>query len=506
MKRKYAAMMGLALSMLLLEGCAEIESFLGSQEEQTADSRYDEVSDIFDEAGNVPESSIAMAEPEDMEWEQGIEYYPAVTEYAVDMETDGETYTSGGAGENAVHVFGEAQVILRNAEITRTARSSSDGEDLSAYGVGAAMLATSGTAYLKNSSVTTSAGGGAGIFAYGDGTVYAFNTTVNTKKDISNGIETAGGGTFYAWNLKADTGGKSSAAVKNGRRGSAMVLDGGTYTTNGVNSPAVYNTGDIAIRSGTLTANQWEAICMEGNQSLFLYDCDVTGNKADDISNDCTWNVILYQSESGMSSEGQSTFEMNGGTLTAKNGGMFYTTNVKSTVTLSNVKIEYPMVNEFFLKCTGNNNQRGWGKRGANGADCIFTAHSQNMVGDVIWDSISRIDFYMSGGSTLKGAVRKDENYAGAGGEGYCNLYVDTDCAWIVAGNSTLSRLSCQGTIVDDDGNAVTVQGKDGTIYMQGAGKYTVTVDVYESLANMSGASAATEWMEHQMEIPQEME
>lgn len=41
--------------------------------------------------------------------------------------------------------------------------------------------------------------------------------------------------------------------------------------------------------------------------------------------------------------------------------------------------------------------------------------------GDVVWDSISQLDFYMTDGSTLAGAVTDDESNAGEGGDGYCN-------------------------------------------------------------------------------------
>lgn len=505
MKKIYAAMLlGAAIGMISLEGCAQIESFFdGQEEESTAEARYGTISVVLDRLGGTAGSATARIEPEDLETEPFVEYYPAASEYAVDMEIDGETYSSRGIDENAVHVYGEAQVVLKNTEITRNAKQISE-EDLSDLGMGAAFLATSGTAYLKNSTVSTSAERGNALFAFKDGTVYAANTEIHTKKEHSGGIQAAGGGAVYGWNLKVETDGKSSPAVKAGRRGSTLLLDGGVYTTGGLDSPAVYNSGNTAIHGGNLKAEQWEALCMKGKQSLSLYDCEVEGNKGDDISNTCTWNVILYESGKGRTKSGISTFEMNGGSLTAKNGGIFYTTNVQSAITLSNVKFVYPMVNEFFLKCTGNNSQREWGPRGANGAQCVFTAVSQEMTGDVIWDDISRLDFYMREGSTLRGAVRRDESYAGT--DGHCNFYIGEGCTWTVTGDSTLSRLSCQGSIVDDEGGAVTVQGKDGTVYIQGAGKYTVTVDVYETLVNMSGASEVTTWGEHQVEIPQELE
>lgn len=91
-----------------------------------------------------------------------------------------------------------------------------------------------------------------------------------------------------------------------------MVVDGGSYTSNGTGSPAVYSTADIAVNNADLTANGSEAVCIEGLNSLHLFDTDLTGNMSDDEQNDCTWNVILYQSMSGDSEVGNSTFEMDG--------------------------------------------------------------------------------------------------------------------------------------------------------------------------------------------------
>ena len=90
----------------------------------------------------------------------------------------------------------------------------------------------------------------------------------------------------------------------------------------------------------SLTAEGSEAICIEGLNSIRLFDCDLSGNMQDLSQNDCTWNVILYQGLSGDSQVGNSTFEMQGGSLTAKNGGMFYTTNTESTIVLSDVTIQ----------------------------------------------------------------------------------------------------------------------------------------------------------------------
>ena len=436
---------------------------------------------------------------------QGVDSYTAVNEYIEDTTVSNETIESTGTDENAALISSGASVTLDNDTITRTSEDSQGGDNSSFYGVGAAVLATDGTAYVKDGSVITDAAGGAGLFAYGDGTVYASGTTVKTTQDTSGGVHVAGGGTLYGWDLDVETNGESSAAIRSDRGGGTMVIDGGNYVSNGVGSPAIYSTADIAVSNATLTANGSEAICIEGLNSIHLYDCDLTGNMSDLDQNDNTWTVILYQSMSGDSEVGNSTFQMDGGSLTSENGGVFYTTNTESTITLNNVDINYNDDNEFFLQCTGNTNQRGWGQSGVNGADCHFTGISQDMQGDVIWDSISDLDFYLTEGSSLTGAVVDDESYAGEGGEGYCNVYVSADSTWTVTGDSTVSSLENEGTIVDSNGKTVTIQGTDGTVYVQGDSEYTITTGSYSDTADMSGATVIQDQSVYTVEKPDQL-
>lgn len=436
---------------------------------------------------------------------QGVDSYTAINEYIEDTTVSNETIESTGTDENAALISSGANVTLDNDTITRTSADSQGGDNSSFYGVGAAVLATDGTAYVKDGSVTTDAAGGAGLFAYDDGTVYASGTTVKTTQDTSGGVHVAGGGTLYGWDLDVETNGESSAAIRSDRGGGTMVIDGGNYVSNGVGSPAIYSTADIAVSNASITANGSVAVCIEGLNSIHLYDCDLTGNMSDLDQNDNTWTVILYQSMSGDSEVGNSTFQMDGGSLTSENDGVFYTTNTESTITLNNVDINYNDDNEFFLQCTGNTNQRGWGQSGVNGADCHFTGISQDMQGDVIWDSISDLDFYLTEGSSLTGAVVDDESYAGEGGEGYCNVYVSADSTWTVTGDSTVSSLENEGTIVDGNGKTVTIQGTDGTVYVQGDSEYTITTGSYSDTADMSGATAIQDQSVYTVEKPDQL-
>ena len=383
------------------------------------------------------------------------ESYNAVTEYTEDTEVSDETFSSTGSDENAVLVSNGANVTLKDITLDRTSSDSTDGDSSSFYGVGAGLLVTDGTVTIDNATITTDSAGGAGIFSYGNGNVTVSDSTITTRQDTSGGIHVAGGGT--------------------------MTVDGGSYTSNGTGSPAVYCTADISISNAALTANGSEAVCIEGLNSLKLTDCDLTGNIPENEQNDCNWTVILYQSMSGDSEVGNSDFSMTGGSLTSKNGGMFYTTNTESTFYLSGVDLSYSDSNDFLLKCTGNSNARGWGSSGANGADCEFTTDVQTMAGKIIWDSISQLDVSLENKSTWTGSFVQDESNAGNGGDGYANLTIDSSSTWIVDGDSTLSSLTCKGTITDEDGNTVTVKGSDGTTYVEGTSDYTITVSSYEA-------------------------
>ena len=433
--------------------------------------------------------------------------YTAVNEVSSGSEEYTGDLESTGTDENVILVSGaDASATVKDAAVTRTSEDSDSNNTSSFYGNAAALLSTDGTLYVSDSIISTNSGGGAGAFAYGDGTVYIADTAITTQQGTSGGIHAAGGGTLYAWNLDVNTAGGSSAAIRSDRGGGTMVIDGGTYTTTGIGSPAIYSTADITVHDADLTAENSEATCIEGLNSIRLFDCDLTGNMpADNEQNDVLWNVIVYQSMSGDAQDGNGTFEMVGGTLTAQAGGMFYTTNTQSTFILNDVDITYAEDSDFFLRCTGNANGRGWGTSGANGAQCSFTGITQEMEGDVIWDKISTLNFYMTQSSTLTGAVTEDTTYSSGEGDGYCNLYIDETSTWTVTGDSTLTSLSCSGTIQDEEGNTVSVVGTDGTTYVEGTSPYTITVDTYTDSADMSGASSADSWDAYAVEQPQEL-
>lgn len=192
------------------------------------------------------------------------------------------TLAIGEVDENALRID-NATVTLDGITIDKSAGATSSTENGDFYGVNAALLATNGaTVTIKNATVTSSAQNGNGVFSYGSGTtVNISDSTITTTADNSGGIQTTGGGTTNASNLTVDTSGNSSAAIRSDRGGGTVNVDGGSYTSNGYNSPTVYSTAAITIKDATLTANNSEALVIEGQNSIDLEDCTVSGNMSD---------------------------------------------------------------------------------------------------------------------------------------------------------------------------------------------------------------------------------
>ena len=60
-------------------------------------------------------------------------------------------------------------------------------------------------------------------------------------------------------------------------------------------------------------------------------------------------------------------------------------------------------------------------------------------------------------------------------------------------------------TIVDSNGKTVTIQGTDGTVYVQGDSEYTITTGSYSDTADMSGATAIQDQSVYTVEKPDQL-
>ena len=390
----------------------------------------------------------------------------AATTISEDSTVSDETYTSTGDDENAVRIDG-ATVTLDGITVDKSSGSSSNTEDGDFYGMNAALLATDGAdVTITGATVTSSAQNGNGVFSYGEGTTVTISdSTITTTADNSGGIQTTGGATTNASGLTVDTSGNSAAAIRSDQGGGTVNVNGGTYTSNGYNSPAVYSTAAISVSDATLTANNSEALVIEGQNSITLDNCDVTGNMSDTkgtSSDENVHNVMIYQSMSGDAEVGTSSFTMNGGTLTSDNGDMFYVTNTHCTIDLAGVTLTNNDSDAYLLNVTGNSASHGWGTAGSNGAQVEFTANDQTLEGDIIVDSISTLELTLSGSSSFTGTINITENADGETAvDDNAVVTVEEGSTWTLTDDCTITSLTNNGTI-DFNGHTITLA--DGTV------------------------------------------
>ena len=219
------------------------------------------------------------------------------------------------------------------------------------------------------------------------------------------------------------------------------------------------------MKNATLTANNSEALVVEGKNSITLKNCKVTGNMSDTkgtSSDENVHNVMIYQSMSGDADVGESSFSMTGGELVSKNGDMFFITNTKCVMTLSDVDITNKETDGYLMLVSGNSASRGWGKAGANGAQAVFKASEQILKGDIAVDTISTLDMTLSEESKFTGTINIIENQEdGAQVENNAVVTIEKGCTWNLTGNCSITRLTNNGTI-NYNGYAITLA--DGTI------------------------------------------
>lgn len=376
------------------------------------------------------------------------------------------TYTSTGDDENALRIQ-DATVTLNAITVDKSAGSSSSTEDGDFYGMNAALLATDGAQVtISDAVISSSAQNGNGVFSYGEGTLVRISDSViSTTKDNSGGIQTTGGGATEAENLAVTTKGNSSAAIRSDRGGGTVNVKKGSYTTNGYNSPAIYSTADISVSDAYLTATNSEALVIEGQNSIALTDCTVSGSMSKDqgtSSDENVHNVMIYQSMSGDAQVGTAEFSMKGGSLTCESGDQIYVTNTHAIISLSGVSLVNNDPDGNLLTVAGNSGSHGWGTAGANDAQVTFTADAQALEGNITVDTISSLDLTLTNGSSFTGAIHiVDNEEGGVTTEDHAVLTIEEGCTFTLTGDCTLSSLTCEGTILY---NGYTITLADGTV------------------------------------------
>ena len=394
--------------------------------------------------------------------------YTAATEIKEAAEVSGDTYESTTVDESALIVNTDADVALTDISVSKTG-DSNGGDNCNFYGLNAALLVMGGsTTTITGATIESSASGANGVFSYGgngghngaegDGTtVVISDSTITTTGDGSGGIMTTGGGVTYASNLTVETSGRSSAAIRTDRGGGTVVVDGGSYTTNGLGSPAIYSTADITVSNATLTSNLSEGVCIEGLNSITLENCDMTANNTQ-MNGNATFldTIMIYQSMSGDADSGTSFFTMTGGSLTSKSGHMFHVTNTHAVITLTGVELVNEGSDILLSVCDD-----GW-----NGADNIaeLNAVGQALAGTILVGDNSTLTLNLTKGSTFEGTFSGEiENAKGdtiSTEVGTVSVTLDDTSTWTLTADTYITEFNGNLSRVNPNGFALYVNGE----------------------------------------------
>lgn len=394
--------------------------------------------------------------------------YTGATEITAAQETTDGIYLSDAYDENALLIDTAEAVTLNNPTVTKGG-DSDGGDNCSFYGLNAAVLAKGGaTVTITGGTVESDADGANGVFSYGgnggrngadgDGTtVNISDTVITTTGNNAGGIMTTGGGITNAANLTVTTGGRSSAAIRTDRGGGTVSVTGGSYTTGGLGSPAVYSTADITVEDALLTSTLSEGVCIEGKNTITLKNCDLIANNTQ-CNGNATFldTIMIYQSMSGDADSGTSAFTMTGGSLTSKNGHVFHVTNTHAIISLENVAISNEDSEGVLLSVCDD----GW--NGAENNAELF-AVSQQLEGCILVGSNSKFSMTLTGGSGFTGSISGDiQNSSGAAVStevGEVSVTLDDTSTWTLTADTYITSFTGSASQIISNGYQLYVNG-----------------------------------------------
>jgi hypothetical protein len=167
---------------------------------------------------------------------------------------------------------------------------------------------------------------------------------------------------------------------------------------------------------------------------------------------------------------------MDGGSLTNKNGDVFFVNNTVADINLTGAKITNEDASGVFLRAAA----AGWGNEGSNGGQVNLNANRQAIDGDVVVDDVSLLNLRLADGSTFNGAINAD----GAAGDVYVELTGGSK--WTLTGDSYITSLTCDAGAIDLNGHTLHVGDEtyDGTSASAGS---VIEVTANESAGGPDG-------------------
>ncbi len=360
----------------------------------------------------------------------------------------------------------------------------SDASQAARYGTNSVLtvLGSNANALLVNSFLESDAVGAPGIIAVDSGLALAQNASIETASQQSSALATAFDGTILANALEAQTCGSQSAALFVTTKLGSISAANSSFSTAGQESPLVSSAGRIELDNVSGMADNSPVAMLRDAGSLIVQGSRLVSNQQQQAPTEPTTGAIALYREDAVSLETlheNTVFQADGSSIKSdlKTGSLFYVTNTRAKILLSNTSLEFDDASMPLLMAMGNN-ANGWGTQGSNGASVTFTAANQTLQGDVIVDAQSSVDLFLLDSSNWRGSARNVASTSNSLTSDQLNVSIDGGSTWVVSSNSSVTNLSLApgARLIDPQGKGVKIHDGNGFSLVDGASDITVTV------------------------------
>lgn len=346
--------------------------------------------------------------------------------------------------KSVIQVSNKAKYNATNLELTKESGKSTDFDSSTLYGLNSTFIAKEGSEiFLEDSKLSSSISYSSAFFATGlETTATLNNVELSTDKDNSSALNASSEAKIDISNSEIKTKGNNSDAIKTLDANSLININDSTIITEGQNSTLLYSKGKIEALNIKGTSNSYLAI-IEDRNSLELTNANLITNGQDKTINEYLGAFLIYSQESASASNNytsakldiiDSIIEINKDSSWYDKTPLFYLTNTEANINITNTTLKYG--SDILLKAVANSE---YGDIGDNAASVTLTATDQELTGEIIVDSNSKVRLNLNN-STYEGKINVDNLSANV------DVTFDYDSRWELTGDSYINILQITKT------------------------------------------------------------
>ena len=346
--------------------------------------------------------------------------------------------------KSVIQVSNKAKYNATNLELTKESGKSTDFDSSTLYGLNSTFIAKEGSEiFLEDSKLSSSISYSSAFFATGlETTATLNNVELSTDKDNSSALNASSEAKIDISNSEIKTKGNNSDAIKTLDANSLININDSTIITEGQNSTLLYSKGKIEALNIKGTSNSYLAI-IEDRNSLELTNANLITNGQDKTINEYLGAFLIYSQESASASNNytsakldiiDSIIEINKDSSWYDKTPLFYLTNTEANINITNTTLDYG--SDILLKAVANSE---YGDIGDNAASVTLTATDQELTGEIIVDSNSKVRLNLNN-STYEGKINVDNLSANV------DVTFDYDSRWELTGDSYINILQITKT------------------------------------------------------------